>query len=68
MKNLVVNSKPITVRTIYHPPVQSNFFAVLNGIYILGDFNTKYLQSVPSDVKSCNEFCTNFGLKQLIKV
>ena len=54
-----------------------------NEIYILGDFNINlYLnnsyifqknnllqsQSIPSDIKKCNEFCTMFGLKQLIEV
>ena len=52
-------------------------------IYILGDFNINlYLndsyfldkknilssKSIPSDVKSYHEFCTFFGLKQLIKL
>ena len=54
-----------------------------NEIYILGDFNINlYLnnsyifqknnllqsQSIPSDIKKCLEFCTMFGLKQLIEV
>ena len=49
-KYLLPNSKPVTVRTIYHPPNQSNFLEVLNkdtnktesisnGIDILGWFN-----------------------------
>ena len=57
--------------------------SVNNKIYILGDFNiTLYIsdsyilakknilnkKSVPSDVKSYHEFCTFFGLKQLIIV
>ena len=57
--------------------------SVDNEIYILGDFNINLLingcyilekknilnsKSVPSDVKSCHEFCTLIGLKQLIKV
>ena len=47
---LLLNSKPITRGTIYHPPSQSNFLEVLNdnmskidslnnGTYIFGDFN-----------------------------
>ena len=54
-----------------------------NEIYILGDFNINlYLnnsyifqknnllqsQSIPSDIKKFYEFCTMFGLKQLIEV
>ena len=57
--------------------------SVNNEIYILGDFNINlyindsYIlakknilnnKSVPSDVKSYQEFCTFFGLKQLIIV
>ena len=57
--------------------------SVNNEIYILGDFNinlyinNSYIlakknilnnKSVPSDVKSYHEFCTFFGLKQLIIV
>ena len=49
-KILCPNSKPITVRTIYRPPNQSNFLKVLNKnmnkidsisneIYIFGDIN-----------------------------
>ena len=48
-------------------------------IYILGDFNINLFlnfleknilnsKSIPNDVKSYHEFCTFFGLKQLIKV
>ena len=54
-----------------------------NEIYILGDFNINLFlndsynlekknilnsKSIPSDFKSYHEFCTFFGLKQLIKV
>ena len=57
--------------------------SVDNEIYILGDFNITLFvndsctsleknilnsKSIPSDVKSYHEFCTFFGLKQLIKV
>ena len=57
--------------------------SVDNEIYILGDFNINLFlndsyilekknilnsKSIPSDVKSYHEFCTYFGLKQLIKV
>ena len=50
--------------------------SVDNEIYILGDFNINLFlndsyvleKSIPNDVKSCHEFCTFFGLKQLIKV
>ena len=54
---LLPNSKPITVRTIYHPPNQYNFLEALNKtmskidsiskeIYILGVFNISlYLNS-----------------------
>ena len=55
--------------------------SVNNEIYILGDFNiNSYIndsyilakknlnKSVPNDVKSYHEFCTFFGLKQLIIV
>ena len=61
----------------------SKFDTNNNGIYILGDFNINlYLnnsyifqknnllqsQSIPSDIKKYYEFCTMFGLKQLIEV
>ena len=36
--------KPIIVGTIYHPPSQSNFLELPNEIYILDDFNRKYLK------------------------
>ena len=54
-----------------------------NQIYILGDFNINFYlnnsnifqknnllqsQSIPSDIKKHYEFCTMFGLKQLIEV
>ena len=57
--------------------------SVDNEIYILGDFNINLFlndsyvleknnilnsKSIPNDVKSYHEFCTFFGLKQLIKV
>ena len=49
-ENLLPNSKPVTVGTIYRPPNQSNFLEALNEnmnkidsinnkIYILDDFN-----------------------------
>ena len=40
----------------------------INGSYILAKKNILNNKSVPSDVKSCHEFCTFFGLKQLIIV
>ena len=40
-----------------------NFF--LNDSYILGKKNILNSKSIPSDVKSCHEFCTLTGLKQL---
>ena len=57
--------------------------SVDNEIYILGDFNINLFlndsyvleknnifnsKTIPNDVKSYHEFCTFFGLKQLIKV
>ena len=57
--------------------------SVDNEIYILGDFNINLFlndsyvleknnilnsKSIPNDVKSYHEFCTFFGLKQLMKV
>ena len=59
------------------------FNSVDNEIYILGDFNINLFlndsyvleknnifnsKTIPNDVKSYHEFCTFFGLKQLIKV
>ena len=61
----------------------SKINSVDNEIYILGDFNINLFlndsyvleknnilnsKSIPNDVKSYHEFCTFFGLKQLIKV
>ena len=40
----------------------------LNDCYILEKKNILNCKSVPSDVKSYHEFCTFFGLKQIIKV
>ena len=57
--------------------------SISNEIYILGDFNINFSlndsyiftkkgilnnKSIPSDVKSCYEYCTYFSLHQLIKV
>ena len=57
--------------------------SISNEIYILGDFNINLFlndsyifsqksmlnsKSIPCDVKSYYEFCTFFGLHQLIKV
>ena len=61
----------------------NNINSVDNEIYILGDFNINLFlndsyvleknnilnsKSIPNDVKSYHEFCTFFGLKQLMKV
>ena len=61
----------------------SKINSVDNEIYILGDFNINLFlndsyvleknnilnsKSIPNDVKSYHEFCTFFGLKQLMKV
>ena len=45
-----------------------NINLFLNGSYILEKKNILNSKSIPSDVKSYHEFCTYFGLKQLIKV
>ena len=45
-----------------------NMNLVLNNSYILEKKNILNSKSIPSDVKSYHEFCTYFGLKQLIKV
>ena len=80
---LLPNTKLIVVGTICHPPNQTNFMEIFNTeTYILGDFNINLwqnghyvfqkhnllsCQSVPSDVKNYFDFCTMFGLKQLIE-
>ena len=94
VETLLPNFKPITVGTIYRPPIQSNFLEALNEnmnkidpigneTYILGNFNINFSlndsyifskrnmlnnKSIPSDVKTYYEFCTVFGLHQLMKV
>ena len=45
-----------------------NISLFVNNSYILGKKNILNSKSIPSDVKSYHEFCTFFGLKQLIKV
>ena len=54
--------------------MKSLYWAILTltSILITYTLNTKnnllQSQSIPSDIKKCNEFCTIFDLKQLIEV
>ena len=48
--------------------VDFNINLFLNDSYVFEKKNILNSKSIPSDVKSYHEFCTFFGLKQLIKV
>ena len=54
-KYLLPNSKPVTVRTIYHPPNQSNFLEVLNK-------DTNKTESISNGIDILDWFNINLSL------
>ena len=57
-----------SVNNEIYTPGDFNINLYINDSYILAKKNILNNKSVPSDVKSYQEFCTFFGLKQLIIV
>ena len=78
---LLPKTKPILVGILYRPPDQSKFLDKLSTTisrsntfdnqeaYILGDLNINLINKqkhIPNGIKRYNEFCSLYGLEQLI--
>ena len=74
-------TKPILVGFLYRPPDQYKFLDKLSTaisrrntfdnqeVYILGDLNINLINKqkhIPNRIKHCKEFCSHYGLEQLI--
>ena len=79
---LLPKTKPILVGFLYRPPDQSKFLDKLSTaisrsntfdnqeVYILGDLNINLINKqkhIPNGIKRYKEFCSLYGLEQLIK-
>ena len=78
---LLPKTKPILVGILYRPPDQSKFLDKLSTaisrsntsdnqeVYILGDLNINLINKqkhIPNGIKRYKEFCSLYGLEQLI--